>query len=287
MPFDSPLVVLGASGSVTALPEDIRFTAETRATATSAARRVVVAGIGQTPEQRAGTTNTRCVIDLEAGVDRAIRVRGRLLLPNISGCAIAADGTVFVGDSARLDVWRVGADASRPVVTLDHAIDALDCTARPRPRIALGVGPALVVLPIGPDGTPDAARPDVVATGPDTFGKYVMVVAWSPDGTRIAAGIRDREVRVYDVATRRLVGTPVSLGGTPRSILWSAAGGALVIADTDSVTLCDADTGTKFDEVRPGWKVTAIALEDAPGGGLVIAGGNGDGRLLRLPFARE
>lgn len=287
VPDDAPPLVLGAGGSMTTWPADVRFTGDTRAAAMPGGGRVAIAGVGPTRDARPGHDPGRGLVVLAAGRDRALETVAMTSLPVQTSCTLAADGTPYVGDSGRLLVWPDGVDAPRPVASFGHPIDALDFSARPRPRIALGVGPELVVMPIGRDGTPDAVRSEVVERGADSFGRYFMAVAWSPDATRIAAGIRDREVRVYDVADRRLVGTPVSLGGTPRSILWSAAGGTLVIADADSVTLCDADTGTKYDEIRPGWRVMAIALDESPGGGVVIAGGNGDGRLLRLPFGRD
>ena len=61
---------------------------------------------------------------------------------------------------------------------------------------------------------------------------------------------------------------------------------SLVIADRDTVRLCNADTGAMIDEVRPGWPIAAMGFEDAPGspGTLLIGGGQEAGRLLVLPL---
>jgi hypothetical protein len=75
----------------------------------------------------------------------------------------------------------------------------------------------------------------------------------------------------------------------PVGIAWSADGRSLVIADRDTVRLCDAETGLTLDEVRPGWPITSIGLDDAPGrpGVLLVGGGVPDrGRLLRLDLGQ-
>jgi DNA-binding beta-propeller fold protein YncE len=283
VPDGAPPLVLGPGGTKATAAADVRFSDYALAVALPGGGIAAVAGTPAQLEEGVDRWNTGEIVRFSYTPDRSLAVIDRRRTSRATSHTIGPEGGLWLGLQSTLVEWPRGADGPRDVETFPAAVDAISVSRDPRPRIALGAGPPLRVL--GPDGSPS----ETIVAGPDAFGKYVMAVAWSPDGRRIAYGLRDREVRVIDVATRRHVGAPVILGATPLAIRWSAAGGSLVIADADAVTLCDAETGTTFDEIRPGWPVTSIAFEEAADGrgSLVIAGGDTDGLLLRLDFGGE
>lgn len=192
--------------------------------------------------------------------------------------AFAEDNHLFVIDLLR--------GTTVPVGVTPPVIDALAASAAGDRRLAAGAGPALLVIPIGADGLPDFARRRELARGENGFGDYVMTVAWSPDGRRIAYGIRDRAVRVLDASSGTQLGATITTSATALGLAWSADGHFLVVADRDAVRLCNADFGTTLDEVRPGWPILSIGLDDRPGvpGALLVGGGHDRGRLLELRF---
>ena len=180
----------------------------------------------------------------------------------------------------------VDARSPKPVELADYpnAIDHIAFTGSEGGRVAIGVGPRLLVMPWRGDRPPDVGSASELVRLPEKPGNYVVEVAWSPDGSRLAYGIRDREVRVIDAGSGEPIGTPIIIGGVAMAIAWSSDGRSLVVADRDSARLCNAQVGLTIDEIRPGWPIMSIGLDDAPGrpGGVVIAGGHDTGRLLRL-----
>ncbi len=283
VPSDTPPIVVGPGGVDGGADGDTGFALTAFATALPGEGTAAVAGRPARVEDGVDRMVLGDIVRYTRAPDGSLETIDRARTSQVTSHAVRPDGTLALGVGRNLVHWPPGSAAPRDVATFPAVIDALALSPGPRPRTAVGAGPALWVL--GADGSPG----EPIWAGPDGFGKYVMTVAWSPDGRRIAYGLRDREVRVIDVATRRHVGAPVILGATPLVIRWSAAGESLVIADNDAVTLCDAETGTTFDAIRPGWPVASMALEEAADGrgSLVIAGGDGDGRFLRLDFGRD
>lgn len=212
-----------------------------------------------------------------------------LQVPLLQSLACLPDSTVLAGSFGRLVAWRRGSTTPLELASYDHPIDHLAVTQSGGLRAAVAVGPALLVFPCGSDGLPDVRHPHTLVRADDTSGQFIVEVAWSPDGTRLAYGNHDREVRVIDAGTGALLGAPLTLGGAPMGIVWGADGRSLLVADRDVVRLYDASTGTMIDEVRTGWPILSIGLDDAPGrpGVLIVAGGLDHGRLLRLDLGRR
>jgi WD40 repeat protein len=85
----------------------------------------------------------------------------------------------------------------------------------------------------------NAGEPLILLPAPLWHGDTVNSVAWSPDGTRIVSGSRDKTVRVWDAAT----GEP-ALGGPLQghsayvtSVAWSPDGTTIVSEDDDEQVL--------------------------------------------------
>lgn len=231
---------------------------------------------------------TSRVVLVEAGAEGPVAVE-TTELGRHSALAAADARRVFAASEGIVTAIDVGTGRTTSLDTFPTAVDAMAVSAAGPPRLAIGHGPNVTVFPLGDEGLPIVAERRALMAGAGTLGRYVLSLAWSPDGTRLAVGIRDREVRVLDATTGRQVGETISIGGVPTDLAWSSDGTSLVIADRDTVRLCDAQTGLMLDEVRPGWPITSIGLDDAPGrqGVLFVGGGVPDrGRLLRLDLGR-
>jgi WD40 repeat protein len=66
-----------------------------------------------------------------------------------------------------------------------------------------------------------------------THGKYTRSIAWSPDGSRIAGGISDNTIRIWDVATGNLIQTLAGHTGEVNSIAWNATTGQIASGSSD------------------------------------------------------
>ena len=202
--------------------------------------------------------------------------------------SIPTRDTVTFGSKETLSTIDTETGATEAAATFPHAIDAIDATDQGPRRLAVGAGTSLHLLPCDDDGRPLGDRRRELVRGNGNFSDFVMALAWSPEGARIAYGIRDPEVRVIDATSGKRFGATITVGSTPLAIVWSRDGHSLVVADRDAVRLCNADTGVTIDEVRPGWPIATMGFEDAPGspGMLLIGGGHDGGRLLTLPLGQ-
>lgn len=229
---------------------------------------------------------TSRVVLVEAGAEGPVAVE-TTELGRHSALAAADARRVFAASEGIVTAIDVTTGRTTSLDTFPTAVDAMAVSAAGPPRLAIGHGPNVTVFPLGDDGLPIVAERQAIMAGAETLGRYVLTLSWSPDGTRLAVGIRDREVRVLNATTGRQVGETISIGGVPAGLAWSVDGTTLVIADRDAVRLCDAATGITLDEVRPGWPVAAVGVEDAPGtpGAVLVAGGHDRARLLRLDLA--
>ncbi len=109
--------------------------------------------------------------------------------------------------------------------------------------------------------------------------KEIRIVAWSPDGKRLATqgSFQDDRPRIWDMSTGR--GTVLS--GRYSVLVWSPDGGTLATADAEPLQLWDAGTGQKLSTtfVRPDSRIQAAAWSR---GGLLATGtANGRIRLAR------
>lgn len=95
------------------------------------------------------------------------------------------------------------------------------------------------------------------------FPDWVTAVAFSPDGTTLAAGTYD-EVRLIDPATQVVKGTLKTRNGYARALAFSADGTRLAVGDYQSVSTWDVTSGRRLRKFagHTGY-VTAVALASA------------------------
>ena len=119
-----------------------------------------------------------------------------------------------------------------------------------------------------------AAQPGVVTT-----------VAYSPDGKTLAAGYQDGTIRLWDIASHRLIST-ASWGGAVLTLRFTGGGKTLEVADPAAVGVWD---------LRNEAKITAEPLPGVIGGrcvafspdGATLATGGDDGNVRLWDVATE
>ncbi len=100
-----------------------------------------------------------------------------------------------------------------------------------------------------------ASQPTLAAVLTGSVHETLTSVAFSPDGTMLAAGV-DGKTYVWDVATRRLTATLIVPGGRGQSVTsvaFSPDARTLAVSDTDDSTyLLDLATGHVIATVKDG-----------------------------------
>jgi len=87
----------------------------------------------------------------------------------------------------------------------------------------------------------------------DVEGDGAISMAFSPDGKTLALGSKDLNIRLWDVATRKLIGTLTGHTHWVRSVTFSADGKTLVSASRDgSARLWDVATGKNTQTFEEG-----------------------------------
>ena len=104
----------------------------------------------------------------------------------------------------------------------------------------------------------------------------VQAVAWSPDGTRIAAAVGGGTVLVWSRPGNR-ARLDLRHPGEARRLAWSPDGRRLAVADDDdSAHVWDVESGRDLGRLKHGGKVVAVAW----GAGVIVTGGRD--RIARL-----
>ena len=100
--------------------------------------------------------------------------------------------------------------------------------------------------------------------------------AISPDGRRIAAGLTDRSVRIWDAETGILVGGPLrGHNDWVRSVAFSSDGMRIVSGSEDkTIRIWDAETGRPVGEplLGHGRQVASVAFSPDPESKLIVSG---------------
>lgn len=125
-------------------------------------------------------------------------------------------------------------------------------------------------------------------------GGGIDAVAWSPDGTRIAAVCRDNQARAWDAATGQML-WKVDFPKTPLRIVFAPDGSALAIAGQAGVALHDPADGAVRVALK-GHRGTVQSVQFAPDGNEVVTVGedgtlrfwnSADGTLLASTVAHD
>ncbi len=132
------------------------------------------------------------------------------------------------------------------------------------------------VVPVLPATTPTTAQPP--ETTLLTFKRHtapVYIAAWSPDGTKIASGGKDRQVRVWDASTGAVIGIFTGHSGAVNAVAWSPDGAKIASGSSDTtVQVWDIAT-QKALRIYTGHTSYVVTLAWSPDG-TSIASGSGD-----------
>lgn len=115
---------------------------------------------------------------------------------------------------------------------------------------------------------PEGARPDRTGSG-----KFVLSVAWSPDGKRLACGSMDGTIAVFDVARAKFLHHLEGHSGPVRSLVFSPVDPRVLFTACDDthVRMYDADgksmVGAMSDHV--GW---VLSVDASPDGAAIVTG---------------
>lgn len=187
-------------------------------------------------------------------------------------CWMPTGELVVATDSGALFVCSPDLQRVVPVRTLADPIQELVPSPDGSPRLAVA-GKQTVIL------TLQAGWGKTARALPLEIGEEACRIAWSPDGTVVAVGTRSGHVLSFEASTGAARGSLAAHERRIAGLAFSADGRVLVSADAGCVRISDTGTLATFDELRPGWQVTAIQLRNDA---LVIAGGDGE----QVPMAR-
>jgi WD40 repeat protein len=170
------------------------------------------------------------VLDADSG-DQLAEYRGHREDPKC--VALSADGRwAFSASPDHHAAWEVKADTERP--RLERGNNRIRCAA-----FIPKSGRVVVGYSTGTVSVFDAAGAADVETFPDPPRDAVTCLAISPDGRVVVAGVKDKTLRAWDVATRRLKWEVGDLTEEPAAAAFSADGTRLVTGGARSWAVWD------------------------------------------------
>lgn len=206
------------------------------------------------------------------------RARDRFVAAN---AAAPTDGEPLLG--AGLSSLRLGEPAAAQRF-LDRAAVALERAAGEKRVVDLTNGPtaAVRIARFSPAGDAIAIAHGKVVTvyaGPDLglartlrgHDDLVAALAFSPDGTHLATGSRDRTVRIWDLRRGKVERTLATHAGPMSSLAWSVDGMIATASYDKSARVFRASDGSEVLRVDGALAMTAVSF--APDGGTVAIGG--------------
>ena len=176
-------------------------------------------------------------------------------------------------------LWDTASHRLVSTATWGGAADALAFTGGGKNRETLEVAGPTAVGAWNLAGRAKIARHPLAGLTAVTGGR---AAAFSRDGSKLATGGGDGNVRLWDVATQQEIGAPMSSGLAPVEAVAFSPGGATVAAGSSdgTVQLWDATTQHEVGTTMTSGPTAIRALAFGPGGKVLAAGGeDGDVRL--------
>ncbi|MEI8369159.1 MAG: protein kinase [Planctomycetia bacterium] len=199
------------------------------------------------------------------------------------------------GRSGSLLAHSLDLTSSETIEHYPESIAYLAVSAGSPPRLAVATGAKIRVYDLLADGS--VAKKGKTLVDLSASGLIATVMAWSPDGDRLAFGTLGGQVWIVDGVSGSRIVEVSSFARAVRGIIWGNTGRTLIVADEECVRLCEAATGMMFDELRPDWAIEALTMVEGEGSGprLAVIGNTfsavGDalpsGRLLLFDLGRR
>ena len=164
--------------------------------------------------------------------------------------------------TGRLVAWSHPLARRIDVAPLPATATSLAVATRPRPRLAVAAGTRIIVFDLGADGLPAAASAREIANLAPNVSPGILL-AWSPDGSRLAWGSTGGLVGILDADSGARGAMVTSFIRAVRGIVWAHNSRALFVADEECNRLHDAVTGTMLDEYRPGWRIRSMTMAES------------------------
>lgn len=155
-----------------------------------------------------------------------------------------------------------------PLVAAELDAQRAAAAAAAEVAAASAVAPSPAAPAVTSDGAPRSFSAVVL---PRTHSSCIRCLAFSPDGSLLAAGSDDRKVSVYDMDLGEVVGTIDAHRGFVQSLAFSPDGTMLATAGSDNLVHLWNESGDKIGTLEGHTKgVTSLAF--SPEGGLIITG---------------
>ena len=199
----------------------------------------------------------------------------------VTAVASGPDGKTLAAayKDGTIRLWDTASHRLVSTATWGGAADALAFTGSGKNPEALEVAGPTAVGAWNLAGRAKIARQPLAGLTAVTGGRSA---AFSRDGSKLATGGDDGNVRLWDVATEQEIGAPMSSGLAPvEAVAFSPDGATVAAGSSDgTVQLWDATTQHEVGTTMTAGPAAIRALAFGPGGKVLAAGGeDGDVRL--------
>jgi WD40 repeat protein len=144
-------------------------------------------------------------------------------------------------------IWSISGNPAELTVSLDEVIDEItiglgELSWSPDTRLAIAETSALIQIW-------DTTIADFQHTIDPDVDAGVDAIAWSPDGSYLAATMSDYNVRIWDMSTYQLVATLENR--VPSTVAWSPSGDQLAVASEYNIVVWEPAEGARSSPKFP------------------------------------